>query len=182
MQVIFDNAMPDFSRPAEAETETQLEMRIECERVQQLRELIFKAGVRLPQTMALPFNGGQERTLLRFTRARADTEKSFAMLRLTLKWRELKNVDYCLREPLSGFFFGLLLKSQDSILVMGKTANQFLSSTLLLSRGKNLLKLLVLSRSSTPRHSALNGSASKYIRMRVGGWVGLSRRGLIYGT
>lgn len=73
--------MPDFSRPAEAETETQLEMRIECERVQQLRELIFKAGVRLPQTMALPFNGGQERTLLRFTRARADTEKSFAMLR-----------------------------------------------------------------------------------------------------
>ena len=181
--------MPDFSRPAEAEMETQLEMRIECERVQQLRELIFKAGVRLPQTMALPFNGGQERTLLRFTRARADTEKSFAMLRLTLKWRELKNVDYCLREPLSGFFFGLLLKSQDStvhvyctVLVMGKTANQFFSSTLLLSRGKNLLKLLVLSRSSTPRHSALNGSASKYIRMRVGGWVGLSRRGLIYGT
>eukprot|EP00227_Mantoniella_beaufortii_P009946 CAMPEP_0197581592 /NCGR_PEP_ID=MMETSP1326-20131121/5059_1 /TAXON_ID=1155430 /ORGANISM="Genus nov. species nov., Strain RCC2288" /LENGTH=471 /DNA_ID=CAMNT_0043145521 /DNA_START=37 /DNA_END=1452 /DNA_ORIENTATION=- len=51
--------------------------------------------------MTLPTNGGEERGILRFTRARKDTEKSFAMLKATLQWREESGANTCLGDPLS---------------------------------------------------------------------------------
>ena len=62
--------------------------------------MLRNAGLELPHTMTLRTNGGEERALLRFTRARKDTEKSFAMLKKTLKWRRESAADTCLAEPL----------------------------------------------------------------------------------
>ena len=75
--------------------------RVEHERVQGLRAMLSNAGLSLPPTMTLPGIGGEDRALLRFTRARKDTEKSFAMLKASLEWRRENRVDACLDEPLS---------------------------------------------------------------------------------
>ena len=75
--------------------------RVEHERMQGLRAMLRSADLALPHTMTLPANGGEERSVLRFTRARKDTEKSFAMLKATLHWREESGANTCLGEPLS---------------------------------------------------------------------------------
>jgi hypothetical protein len=59
------------------------------------------AARELPRTMRLPSNGGENRTLLRFTRARKDTEKSYQMLRKSLAWRAEVGADDCLSKPLA---------------------------------------------------------------------------------
>ena len=65
--------------------EYPLPTRVERERVQGLRAMLRDARLSLPPTMTLPELGGEERTLLRFTRARRDTDKSFAVLRKSLR-------------------------------------------------------------------------------------------------
>jgi hypothetical protein len=75
--------------------------RAEHERMQGLRAMLRNASLSLPHTMTLRTNGGEERAMLRFTRARKDTEKSFAMLKATLNWRKENGADTCLGEPLS---------------------------------------------------------------------------------
>ena len=51
----------------------------------------------LPKTMTIPELGGEERTLLRFVRARTKgKELAWEMLRNTLKWRKKWHVDECL--------------------------------------------------------------------------------------
>lgn len=70
--------------------------RAEHERMMGLRAMLRNANLSLPRTMTLEANGGEERAILRFTRARKNTEKSFAMLRATLQWREENSVDSCL--------------------------------------------------------------------------------------
>jgi len=83
--------------------------RAEHERMRGLRAMLSNAGLAsLPLTMRLGENGGEERALLRFTRARKDTEKSFAMLKATLAWRADIGADTCLGEPLSEAHAGIL--------------------------------------------------------------------------
>lgn len=74
---------------------------VEHERMQGLRAMMRSAGLSLPHTMRLPGLGGEDRTILRFTRARKDTEKSFAMVKKSLEWREESGANQCLSEPLS---------------------------------------------------------------------------------
>ena len=78
----------------------------ELERMQALKAMLRNdrdadAARELPRTMRLPSNGGENRTLLRFTRARKDTEKSFQMLRKSLAWRAEVGADDCLSKPLA---------------------------------------------------------------------------------
>lgn len=74
---------------------------VEHERMQGLRAMMRSAGLSLPHNMRLPGLGGEDRTILRFTRARKDTEKSFAMMKKSLQWREESGANQCLSEPLS---------------------------------------------------------------------------------
>ena len=73
----------------------------EHERMQGLRAMLRNADLELPRTMRIPANGGEARAILRFTRARKDTEKSFAMLEKSLVWRREVGADDCLAAPLS---------------------------------------------------------------------------------
>jgi hypothetical protein len=88
--------------------EYPLPTRVERERVQGLRAMLRDARLSLPPTMTLPELGGEERTLLRFTRARRDTDKSFAMLRKSLRWREESGANDCLGAPMSDAHAALL--------------------------------------------------------------------------
>ena len=76
---------------------------VEHERMQGLRAMLRNAGTAtLPRTMATRSNGGENRTLLRFIRARkGDTEKSFQMLHKSLQWRKDAGADDCLAKPLA---------------------------------------------------------------------------------
>jgi hypothetical protein len=69
----------------------------ERKRMEYLREQLVKHDMELPKTMKIPELGGEERTLLRFVRARTKgKELAWEMLRNTLKWREKWHVDECL--------------------------------------------------------------------------------------
>jgi hypothetical protein len=63
--------------------------RAEHERMQSLRSMLANSGLSLPHTMTMAANGGEERAILRFTRARKDAEKSFAMLKAGAYTRQL---------------------------------------------------------------------------------------------
>ena len=73
----------------------------ERERTQGLRAMLRNANLELPRTMRIPANGGEARAILRFTRARKDTDKSYAMLEKSLEWRREVGADDCLAAPLS---------------------------------------------------------------------------------
>ena len=66
-------------------------------RIEYLREQLLNNQLRLPQTMMIEELGGEQRTLLRFVRARTKSkELAWEMLRNTLKWREKWHTDQCL--------------------------------------------------------------------------------------
>ena len=65
----------------------------ERERTQGLRAMLRNANLELPRTMRIPANGGEARAILRFTRARKDTDKSYAMLEKSLEWRREVGAD-----------------------------------------------------------------------------------------
>ena len=61
----------------------------ERKRMEYLKEQLVKHEMQLPKTMTIPELGGEERTLLRFVRARTKgKELAWEMLRNTLKWRK----------------------------------------------------------------------------------------------
>ena len=69
----------------------------ERRRMEYLKEQLVKCEMELPKTMTIPELGGEERTLLRFVRARTKgKELAWEMLRNTLKWRKKWHVDECL--------------------------------------------------------------------------------------
>jgi len=69
----------------------------ERKRMEYLKEQLVKHEMILPKTMTIPELGGEERTLLRFVRARTKgKELAWEMLRNTLKWRKKWHVDECL--------------------------------------------------------------------------------------
>ena len=66
----------------------------ERRRMEYLKEQLVKCEMELPKTMTIPELGGEERTLLRFVRARTKgKELAWEMLRNTLKWRKKWHVD-----------------------------------------------------------------------------------------
>ncbi|CAL6368526.1 unnamed protein product [Bathycoccus prasinos] len=69
----------------------------ERKRMEYLKEQLVKHEMQLPKTMTIAELGGEERTLLRFVRARTKgKELAWEMLRNTLKWRKKWHVDECL--------------------------------------------------------------------------------------
>ena len=83
----------------------------------------------LPHNMRLPGLGGEDRTILRFTRARKDTEKSFAMVKKSLEWREESGANQCLSEPLSEAHAATLAKIRASTSATAETGTRCFSIT-----------------------------------------------------
>ena len=81
---------PAYAAPSEKERES----------IRSLRQWLRRDGLRVPAIMTHESIGGEERALLRYVRARKTAEKSYEMLKNTLKWREEHAVDECLREPI----------------------------------------------------------------------------------